>query len=419
MPAAPAIEQVDRLARGRAAPAGPASVAEKPLIVAAVVRSAEVEAAMHKALSTLEHVVLRVKLVDEPDLATLHALQGDVIVADIDVSNRQELAVLSEFVAERTSAPVVVTSPWLDVTAMRELMRIGVLDVVPQPLDPAELIAAVTQAAARRPALIAVPQEQRGLVISFLAAHGGCGVTSLAVHGACALAQRRDPPSLCLLDLNIQFGSAALLLDAEQRSSVLDLIHSPERLDGELLRAAMVRAHGRFDLLGSPTTVSSVDDIDPAAIAATIATASREYAVTIIDLPLLWSHWTHASLRASNVIVLAVQLTVPSLRQGRRQLDMLRQEELDDIPLVVVANRVQSGLFSSSGVPLKSAMTALGRKVDYVVPESPAMRAAAEAGVPLSEVSGGRALEKKLVTVMEGVMHAGQSAGAPLREAGD
>lgn len=198
----------------------------------------------------------------------------------------------------------------------------------------------------------------------------------------------------------------------------MDLIQSPERLDGTLLRGAMVRAHDRFDLLGSPATVYPIDAIDPAAIIAMIATASHEYAYTLIDLPLLWAHWTHAALRASSAIVLVVQLNVPSLRQGRRQLDMLRQEELDDVPVIVVANRVSSGFFSRAGVSLKAAEKALGRKVDHVVPESPAIRAAAEAGVPLSEVSGGRTVEKKLVQIMEAIFRAAQPATAAAKQSG-
>jgi pilus assembly protein CpaE len=214
--------------------------------------------------------------------------------------------------------------------------------------------------------------------------------------------------------LNLQFGCAALLLDAEQRMSVVDLIQAGDRLDNELLHQCMVRAGGRFDLLGSPLAVPAVDDIDPEGIARTIGIARREYDLTLIDLPLLWANWTHAAMRASDVIALVVQLTVPSLRQGRRQLDMLRQEELDDIPTVIIANRAQIGFFSTAGVPLKAATTALGRKIDIVVPESPEIHAAAEAGQPVS----GRTIEKKLVDMMEMIIHAGHPATA-LSQAGD
>jgi pilus assembly protein CpaE len=402
-----------------AAPGAVSSPAEQSVRVVALVKSAEAEEALKEAIAAGQSGArLRTAIAPRLELATLYGLESDVVFLEVDVGDPKELQVLAEFVADRATAPVVVTSPRLDVAAMREFMRIGVNDVVPQPFDPGELAEALRQAMARRPAAPAKVSGERGLVIGFISSGGGVGVTSLVVQGACALARRKGMERLCVLDFDIQFGCTGLLLDTEPKSSVMDLIQSPERLDGTLLRGAMVRAHDRFDLLGPPPTVYPVDTIDPAAIIATIGTASHEYACTLIDLPLLWAHWTHAALRASSAIVLVVQLSVPSLRQGRRQLDMLRQEELDDVPVVVVANRVSGGFFSRGGVSLKAAEKALGRKVDHVVPDSPAIKAAAEAGVPLGEVSGGRGVEKKLVQIMEAIVHAAQPAAAAAKQSG-
>jgi pilus assembly protein CpaE len=404
---------------GRSGRSGGAA-ADRSVVVAALLHSQELVTAVREAMAGDGQILLRAKHVPELDATTLAGLEGDVLLVDLDVDNRQEISVLAGFVANPNSPPVVVTSSRLDVAAMRQLMHIGILDVVPQPIDAAELMTAIRQAAARQAPKSTAAREERGKVVGFIGSCGGVGVTSLAVQGACAIARHKGAPSLCLLDLDIQFGNAALLLDLEQRGGIFDLIHAPERLDGALLRAAMVRAHDRFDLLGAPSTVYGVDNIDPAAIGATIATASHEYARVLIDVPLLWSHWTHAALRAADAIVLVVQMTVPSLRHGRRQIDMLRQEELDDIPLFIVANRVATGLFgSTSGVSQKPAETALGHKIDFIIPESPAMKAAAEAGRPISEVSGGRALEKKLEAMMEGILRAGSAATASLKEAGD
>ncbi|HVH75899.1 MAG TPA: hypothetical protein VM755_13375 [Stellaceae bacterium] len=400
-------------------PGAASSPAGQPALVAALLKSAEAEQALKEAIGAGQSGArLHTAVVPRLELAGLYGLEGDIVFVEVEVGDPQEMQVLAEFVADRATAPVVVTSPRLDFAAMREFMHIGVHDVVPQPLDPAELAEALRQAMARRPAAAPKASGERGLVISFISSGGGVGCTSLVVQGACALARRKGMERLCVLDFDIQFGCASLFLDTEPKSSVMDLIQSPERLDGTLLRGAMVRAHERFDLLGSPASVYPVDSIDPAAIIATIATASREYTHTLIDLPLLWAHWTHAVLRASSAIVLIVQLNVPSLRQGRRQLDMLRQEELDDVPVIVVANRVSSGFFGRGGVSLKAAEKALGRKVDHVVPESPAIRAAAEAGVPLNEASGGRSAEKKLVQVMEAIIRAAQPASAAVQPGG-
>src|SRR5690242_3922056 len=96
----------------------PTDFHERPIIAAALVRSAEVEAAMRSALAAHRHAELRAKLVDVTDLASLRELRGDVILIDLDARSPQELDILGAYLAGGTHAPVVVTSPWLDVGSM-------------------------------------------------------------------------------------------------------------------------------------------------------------------------------------------------------------------------------------------------------------------------------------------------------------
>jgi pilus assembly protein CpaE len=365
--------------------------------------------ALRAALAEPACASLRIRLTVAHSIAVVRALKGDVIVLDVDVRNPRELQMLRELLAGPPHAPVIVTSPSLDVESTCELVAMGARYIVPQPLSGANLAKALQQALTDARAAPQANGKPRGLVVSLIGSCGGVGTTSLAVQGACALSRLgtfKRSGDLCLLDFDVQFGCAALLLDAEQRGGIVDLIEPPERLDPELLRGAMVRAAGRFDLLSSPRNFRAIDDIDPDAVMTAVQLASSQYALTIIDLPTLWSHWTHATLRASDSIVLVVQPTVVSLRQGRRQIEMLREEALDDIPLFVVANRVAGGFFSSVGVPLKAFETALGKRPDHVIPDSDAMRAAAESGKPLSDVSGGGRLEKQLAAIFEAIVTA-------------
>jgi pilus assembly protein CpaE len=283
--------------------------------------------------------------------------------------------------------------------------------IVPQPIVHDQIAAAVEQALAQRGEFTETVSRPNGLVVSVIGSCGGVGASSLAVQTACALARRTNGPSTCLLDLDLQFGATALLLDVEPRGSVIDLIQQAERLDGVMLRAAMAQsARGKFDLLAAPMTVEPLDDIEPERIAAVVDTAAEEYELVVVDLPLLWSHWTHTALRSSHLIVLVAQPTVPALRLCRRQLDTLHKEELDDIPLKVVLNRTESSVRGRSSVTLKDAATALGRKADHVIPESPALKAATHSGLPLGEVRGGRALEKQIAAIVDETLQARRPA---------
>lgn len=377
--------------------------------IAALVRGAAVADALAGFVKRAGDLDLEPMARGRVDQAALRGLQGDILVVEIDFSQPDEMDALAHFLA-KGSQPVIVTAAGFDLKAMRALMEIGVLDILPQPVTDPELAKAIDSARARaRRSRSTQDRPKKGPVVSFIKGGGGAGATSLIVQGACARARGRQADDRAVLDLDLQFGAAATLIDAEQRSSMLDLIRDPRRLDAALLRGAMVRPHDRFDLLSAPAQILPVEGLDTAAVGATIALAGTLYGTTLIDLPMLWTHWVRGVLEASDAIVLVLRLTVPSLRRARAQIEMLESEGLAEIPLFVVANAVQTGFFGSATAFLAKAEAALGRKVDFWLPAHDAMAAAADQGQPLSEIPGGRPLETKLVAMMDAIV---ERAGA-------
>jgi len=375
--------------------------------IAALVRGAAVADALAGFVKRAGDLELEPMARGRVDQSALRALQGDILVVEIDFSQPDEMDALAHFLA-KGSQPVIVTAAGFDLKAMRALMEIGVLDILPQPVTDPELAKAIDSARARR-SRSTQDRPKKGPVVSFIKGGGGAGATSLIVQGACARGRGRQADDRAVLDLDLQFGAAATLIDAEQRSSMLDLIRDPRRLDAALLRGAMVRPHDRFDLLSAPAQILPVEGLDTAAVSATIALAGTIYGTTLIDLPMLWTHWVRGVLEASDAIVLVLRLTVPSLRRARAQIEMLESEGLADIPLFVIANAVQTGFFGSATPLLAKAEAALGRKVDFWLPAHDAMAAAADQGQPLSEIPGGRPLETKLVAMMDAIV---ERAGA-------
>src|SRR5258708_37515632 len=113
-----------------------------------------------------------------------------------------------------------------------------------------------------------------GKVITFMKSGGGVGATTLAVQGACTL----RGTNLALLDLDIQYGSAAFQMDVESNASILDLVATPDRIDAALLRGAMVRPHDAFDLLAAPEGIYPIEDVSVAAVNKVIEVARSVYA---------------------------------------------------------------------------------------------------------------------------------------------
>ncbi len=236
-----------------------------------------------------------------------------------------------------------------------------------------------------------------GKVVTFIKSGGGVGATTLAVQGACALRGQK----IALLDLDIQYGSAAFMMDAESNASILELSADPDRIDAALLQGATVRPHGAFDLLAAPEGIYPLEDVSVEAVNKVIEVGRSAYETVLIDLPMIWSGWGYAALSHSDHIVLVTRLTIPSLRQARRQIEMLHREQLAHVPLFVVANWVDGGMFRK-GISQKAGEKALGRAIDFTIPNDPVIATAADAGLPLKEAKGG-ALAKKFARMMKQV----------------
>jgi pilus assembly protein CpaE len=239
-------------------------------------------------------------------------------------------------------------------------------------------------------------------VITFIKSGGGVGATTLAVQTACAYRETR----IALLDLDIQFGAAAFQMDVESNVSILDLAAASDRLDEALLKGAMVKPDGAFDLLAAPEGVYPLEDLSSAAVGKVIEVARTAYDTVLVDLPTVWNDWSYAALAKSDHIVLVTQMTIPSLRQARRQIEMARRELLGNIPLFVVANRVTSNVFGSS-LSQKAAERAIGRPIDFIIPRHDSIGTAAESGCSLGALKA-KSLVKKFSNMIDKIVSSTQ-----------
>ena len=156
----------------------------------------------------------------------IHAENAQILLLDVDAENGAEMDVLNQLRLEAavTHTPILVTSGQLSTTAMRRLLRDGVDDYVPQPFAKEDVVEALAMALRKLHRRRAAHTGQ-GRIFSFIKASGGMGATSLADNTASALSQlrRTQRASVCLIDLDLQFGAAALYLDVEKSAAMVEM----------------------------------------------------------------------------------------------------------------------------------------------------------------------------------------------------
>jgi pilus assembly protein CpaE len=319
----------------------------------------------------------------------------DVIIIGVSAASSEEVEAAIRLLKARTfAAKVLVTLREADVTTTRRLAREGAADVLPAPVSEASLALSLERLLVTDG--IGAGPERSGRVIAVLKAGGGVGATSLCVQAAAILA--KGGQGVCLADLDLQFGAAAIYLDLPDAVSVTDLLGSGSSLADTPLGAALATHKTGVRVLAAPSDVVALETLSPHDSDALLTALRRDFRVTIVDLPASWTAWTSQVLSAADHIVLVTQLSVPHVQQVKRQLRALAAQGLGERPLTLVCNGLSSE--QTASVSIKAAERALGRSFDIVVPEDRrTMAGAINEGVELSAIRRGTKLEKAIEQV--------------------
>jgi pilus assembly protein CpaE len=155
-------------------------------------------------------------------------------------------------------------------------------------------------------------------------------------------------------------------------------------------------------VLAGPRDLTPLDLLTPQLAESLVSGLRRDFALTILDLPSVWTPWTYRALQLADRIVLVTHLSVPHVHLLRRQMSVLLLQRLDQVPLTLVCNAVTAD--QQSLLSLKTAERSIGRPFDIVVPEdSRVMGAATNEGVRISAIRRGTKLEKAIGLVAEAI----------------
>jgi pilus assembly protein CpaE len=336
--------------------------------------------------------------IDPEMLATASAA-----VVEVDPSRPASLKRFEKLAAS-TRTPLVAAAYDPPLALVRALVRAGAHDVVPLPLDIADLETSLLPIRDEIMRRNSAAHSANGKVICAIKSVGGIGATALLTQLAIRAAENEAKAGreVCLFDLDLQFGNAAFQLGLSPNLTIFDLVEAGERLDGELLRATMTEHRSRLKVVSAPNLMMPLDAVSSEQAIEIIELAKNEFGTVFLDLPSNWTNWSLSLLAQADLVLLLTELSVGGLHRARRQLDLLREQELISIDLRVVVNRFEKGLMKT--VKAGDVQRALGREVSYTIANEPqVMHPATERGVPLAEIKRKSAVGKDIDMLESGI----------------
>lgn len=321
----------------------------------------------------------------------------DILIYEIDGNTEEAIQDLEKILQEFShKVDVIVTYQNGDMDTMRRLMKAGVRDAFPQPIQIQELVNDVTNIFSNKRARLS---KSKGAVTSFISAKGGSGATTIAVNVAEILASSYDAKVL-LIDLDIQFGDAGLLLDLKPTNNVLEALLQPNRVDSVFLDALITKHESGLDVLTSPADISPMGGISPEGVTNVINAAAELYDFVILDVPRVLTSWTMTALRESNPVLVVGENNISSIRDTKLLLDRMAQEGIrtEDI-IEVINNRAMS---KDSSIPVDKLKETLGiERIRKVSNDHKVAVNSQSQGRPVEEVSKRSDFTKNLKSIAE------------------
>ena len=305
----------------------------------------------------------------------------DIMVIASERHDLAELRALEQVTARHPATAVMLMSANHSTEFLRDAMRIGLREVLPHPVNRDALLDAIARVRKRA---AAQPRRRRGKLIALIGCKGGIGVTFLAGNLAYALADG-EGRKVALIDLNLQFGDAALYLTQRRaKCSVADVAREIHRLDSALLCSSMVQVTPTLHVLPAPEAPEQAAQVNAECITPLLQVATAEYDHVIVDAGRTLEPVTLRALDFADLVYVVLALDVPSLHDAKRMLQALSGLGYGKDKLRLVVNRYEKG----GRVTLDDVAAALHWQVAHTLPNSfHAVSASINEGVPILQLA--------------------------------
>ncbi|MFL6028948.1 MAG: CpaE family protein, partial [Gaiellaceae bacterium] len=243
--------------------------------------------------------------------AVLHATRSSSLPAD-------ELAAIRE----HTRAPLLLVASSGSAGLLQQALDADVSDILLLPQLVENVVFAIRKATHSTRRHVEAGPGRRGKVVTVFSPKGGTGKTVTATNLAAACAKFEGRKTL-LVDLDLQFGDAAIMLGVEPDKTIYDLVVAPGELDTEKLLGYTTRHACGLEILPAPLRPEDAELVTEAKLGRLLEVAREAFDVIVVDTSPFFHGPMLATLDRTEELLLLCSLDVPTLKNLRLALQTL------------------------------------------------------------------------------------------------
>jgi pilus assembly protein CpaE len=279
---------------------------------------------------------------DTEHLERLRAYEPHVVLLDMGDDPEQETRTAAAIASGVHRAILVGLGPALDASRLLEAMRAGVVEYVPDPLEPANVSDALERVMRKSGWGGHLQGRRNGKLLAFFSPKGGSGSTTVVTNVGIELHRLTGKKTL-LVDLDLELGEIASLLGVRPRFHFVDLVRNIHRMDADLLSSYIEGHKSGVQVLSAPFEPDMGEQVGGEDIARALGLLRSHYDYVLLDMSKSLGAPARAALQMADQIFLVSNMDVPSLRNLKRCLPMLNGVTGGDATrLRLVINRFNS-----------------------------------------------------------------------------
>nr|WP_316247442.1 AAA family ATPase [Roseobacter litoralis] len=340
------------------------------------------------------------------------------IVLAIDGMDEGDLELILQLLEQGKSQglKVILITQEVEPTALHVLLAKGVDAFLPYPLEDDQLRQAIErvhtthlpQAPVDTAPRLKQSDPKEGAVIAVHGLAGGTGATTLCVNLAWELAnagsgrRKEDGPSVCLLDLDLQYGAVATCLDLPRREGVYDMLSDTEAMDDEIFAQSLQTYDDRLQVLTAPAEMLPLDLMSSQDLQRILSMARKHFDYVVVDMPSTLVGWSEAVLHEAHVYLATLELDMRSAQNALRFKRALQAEDLPAEKLRYVMNRAPKFTDLSGKSRLKRMAEGLDISIDLLMPDGgKPITQGADHGLPLAQSAPKNPLRREILKLAQ------------------
>ncbi len=245
---------------------------------------------------------------------------------------------------------VIIIERELREETMRKAMFAGAKDVLLYPFTPSKLVDSIyrshqlerkKKSLSKGKSSSGRKKSRQGRILPVFSTKGGAGKTFVSANLAVSLAQHTGE-KVVLVDLDLDFGNAALALNIMPRYSISDVINEIRNLDQDLIESYLIPHRSGIKLLAANAQPQMTEFINAEHVGMILKTLQSAFDYVVVDMPARFYDPVDPAIQEADLLFIVTTPEVATLRNVKSCMNTFELLKYPRNKIKVLLNKAES-----------------------------------------------------------------------------